>query len=133
YLVGGQRVQQFVRDQHAFERVGQFGTGGGEATGDICQRGHLRGARGRARFDQVEPNRFVERRIESFRRAEDVSRQPPVPRACFDEIDWGRWRESNHRERRVRRILGGFIGLLRSGREARERWVRRVLCGCVPP
>ncbi len=85
-LVDRQRVEQFVRDQDAFERFRKRRTRGGQPLGDFAKRCGLSAACSRARFDQMQADGFVESRVSLLRGAQDVGREAPVTGAGFDEI-----------------------------------------------
>ncbi len=88
-LVHGKRIEQLVRDEHAFELLGQRRRRGRQTLGGVAERCRLGGAGIGARFDQVEAQATVERRIAPSDGAEDVGGEPAVAGAGFDEIESG--------------------------------------------
>jgi hypothetical protein len=85
-LVGRQRVEQFVGDQDAFERLRKRRTSGCQPLGDFAKRCGLSAACRRARFDQMQADGLVEGRVPPLRGAQDVGREARVTGAGFDEV-----------------------------------------------
>ena len=86
-LVGRQRVEQFVGDQDAFERFRKRRTRGCQPLGDFAKRRGLSAACGRARFDQMQADGFVESRVIAASRARRMSAERrPLPAPASTEV-----------------------------------------------
>jgi hypothetical protein len=73
-----QGIDQFVRDDDAFDRGRETVAGIHEPVRDIAKDGALRGPRFRAGLVQVEARAIVETRMTAARRAQNIRRQPAV-------------------------------------------------------